>query len=130
MKNKQKTWRYIFAVVVLAIGIILEYLKIGKEFLGFSSVGTWLIYIGFVMIVIIRLQFIKNKKRIIDERMIKISYKATRITFVAIILVAFFIMILDGINPINLAYSMFMSYLICFMIITYFISYKILEKHN
>lgn len=130
MKNKQKTWRYIFAVVVLAIGIILEYLKIGKEFLGFSSVGTWLIYIGFVMIVIISLQFIKNKKRIIDERMIKISYKATRITFVAIILVAFFIMILDGINPINLAYSMFMSYLICFMIITYFISYKILEKHN
>lgn len=131
MKNKIQTreiYRYLFAVIILVTGILLNYLNIGKEFLGFSSVGNWLIYISFVMIAIITLQLFVNKKRIVDERMMYIATKASRITFLALIITAFIIMIIDGINPIKIPYSLSMSYLICFLMIIYFISYKILLR--
>lgn len=126
----QVTSRYVFALVILIAGIILGALDIGKEFLGFSSIGTWLIYVGFIMLTVITLQLLKNKKRIVDERMRLIAYKASRITFVLMILAAFIIMIIDGINAITIPYSMFMSYIIAYMIFVYFISYKILERFN
>ncbi len=131
MKNKKKqaTWRYFFAAVVIALGIFLNLMNVGNEFLGFESVGTWLVYVGFIMVAIITLQLISNKKRIVDERMVALSYKATRVTFVLMIFAAFAIMILDGIKPIEIPYSFFMSYLIAFMMLVYFISYKIIERY-
>jgi uncharacterized membrane protein len=132
MKNKNSrkntTARYIFAFVILAAGIILEALNIGDEFLGFESVGEWLIYVGFIMLVIITITLISKKKRIIDERMEKIAYQASRISFLAIIIGAFIIMIADGIKPIEISYSMFMAYLISGIVLVYLISYKIIEK--
>lgn len=128
MNKKQTTWRYVFAFLVIALGIILEAVGVGKNFLGFESVGTWLIFVGFIMLVVITLQKISNKKRLVDERMISLAYKASRVTFVGIIFAAFAIMIIDAINPIKIPYSMFMSYFICFMLIIYFFSYKILER--
>lgn len=130
INKKNSVWRYSFATILIIAGIILSYLKIGNEFLGFSSVGSWLIYVGFIMLAIVTLQLMSNKKRIVDERMQFVATKASRITFMGIILFAFIIMIIDGIKPISIAYSYFMSYLICGIVLIYVISYKILLRFN
>jgi len=130
INKKNSVWRYSFATILIIAGIILSYLNIGTEFLGFPSVGLWLIYVGFIMLAIVTLQLMSNKKRIVDERMQFVATKAARITFIGIILFAFVIMVIDGIKPINIAYSYFMSYLICGIILLYLVSYKILLKFN
>jgi uncharacterized membrane protein len=130
-RNKtQIAWRYSFAIVVIIAGLLTLHYNIENEFLGFSSVGTWLIYVGFVMLAIITLQLISNKKRVVDERMQFIASKAGRITFLAIILSSFIIMIADGIKPITIPYSYFMSYFVCGIILVYVISYKMLLKYS
>lgn len=127
--NKQNAgWRYGFAIIVIFLGLIISYLKIGSEFLGFSLVGSWLVYVGFVMLAVVTLQLVSNKKRLVDERMEFVATKAAKITFISIILFAFIVMVIDGIRPITLAYSYFMSYLVCGIILVYFVSYKILLK--
>ncbi len=128
--KKQLTWRYSFAIVLIVAGLLILHYNIGNEFLGFSSVGTWLIYVGFIMLAIITLQLISNKKRIVDERMQIIASKAGRLTFLAIILVSFIVMVSDGIKPITIPYSYFMSYFVCGIILVYVISYKILLKYS
>lgn len=131
MRNKkQLTGRYIFAFLVLIAGVLLEYFNIGMKFLGFSSVGTWLIYVGFIMFAIITLQAISNKKRVVDERMMWVAFKASRITFILIIFGAFAVMIIDGIKSIEIPYHLFMGYLMAYMMLVYFISYKILLRYN
>ncbi len=128
--KKQIIWRYGFALVLLIVGTLLEYFNIGQEFLGFSSVGSWMIYVAFVMLAIITLQIFSKKKRLVDERMQLIAMKAGRVTFVAIILFAFVVMIIDGIRTIYFPYSYFMSYFISGVLLVYFISYKILLRKN
>jgi len=130
INKKSLIWRYSFAIILIILGIILSYLNIGNEFLGFSSVGFWLIYVGFIALAVVTLQLTLNKKRIVDERIEFVAIKAARITFIGIVLFAFVIMIIDGIRPINIAYSYFMSYLICGIVLLYLISYKILLKFN
>jgi uncharacterized membrane protein len=127
-KAIQLNIKYGFAFILMAAGIILSYLNIGQEFLGFTSVGNWLIYIGLVMIGAITLRFFSGKVRKVDERIILISQKASRMTFLLIVLVAFIVMVIDGLYPIRLSYSLFMSYLICFITLAYLISYKLLER--
>jgi len=128
--KKQAIPRYIFAFIVIVAGIILEYIDIEKEFLGFQSVGTWLIYVGFVMLAIITLSMISQKKKIVDERMEKIAYKSSRVTFLFVIIGAFVVMIWDGISKIEVSYSMFMSHMIAWIVLVYFVAYKILERYN
>ena len=128
--EKRIIWRVSFALVMILLGLIFSYLKMGSEFLGFASVGAWLIYVGFVMLAVTSLQMISKRKRVVDERMQFVATKASRITFAAVILFAFFVMILDGIKPITVSYSYFMSYLICGLTLVYFVSYKILLRYN
>jgi len=130
IRKRNLIWRYSFAVLLIIFGIVLSYFNTSNEFLGFSSLSLWLIYVGFVMIVIITLQMLFKKKRIVDERMEFIAAKASRITYIFIILFAFVIMIVDGIKAIELPYSYFMSYLICAIMIVYLLAYKIIEKSN
>ncbi len=133
MKTKNKTqtgWRYGFAVILIVAGLLTLYYNLGNKFLGFSSVGTWLIYVGLIMLTIITLQLISNKKRIVDERMQFIASKAGKVTFLAIILISFIVMIADGIKPITVPYSYFMSYFVCGIILVYVISYKILLRYS
>ncbi len=130
MNKKQAIPRYIFAFIIIIAGITFSYLKIGSDFLGFESVGYWLIYVGFIMLVVITLQFMTNKRRIVDERMEKIGYMASRVTFIVLIFAAFVIMIWDAINPITVPYSMFMAHLIAWMMLVYFVAYKILERKH
>ena len=80
------------------------------------------------MLTVITLQMLFKKERIVDERMEFIASKASRVTFIGIILFAFLIMIIDGIKPIEIAYSYFMSYLICGIVLLYIVSYKILSN--
>jgi len=126
--DKRRVWKYAFIMPVIILGFILNYFNIEKEFLGFNSLGNWLIYVGFIMLATTTLQFIFSKKRVIDERMELIGMKAARVTYVFIILSAFIIMIIDGIQSITLPYSYFMSDLICGICIVYFIAYKVLER--
>lgn len=123
-------WRYGFAFIVLIAGTLLMAFDIGDAFLGFASVGTWLLYIGCIMLAIITLQTIKNKKRVVDERMQAIAAQAARITFTVIILAAFIIMVIDGIAPIALSYALFMSYFICGIVLVYLIAYKLLLRYR
>lgn len=130
-KNKvQIAWRYGFAVILIIAGLLSFNYNLENEFLGFSSVGTWLIYVGFIMLAVITLQLIFNKKRIVDERMQLIASKAGRITFLAIIIFSFVIMIIDGFKQITIPYSYFISYFICGIILIYVISYKLLLKYS
>ncbi len=129
-KMKRVAWKYAFAVVVIFAGLILAYNGIGQSFLGFASVGTWLIYVGFVMLALISIQLLTKKKRLVDERMEFVAAKAGRVTFIAIILFAFIVMIIDGIRPIALPYSYVMSYFISGIILVYFISYRVLLRYN
>ncbi len=128
--KKQAFWRYGFVFVTLTIGLILNYFRLGQNFLGFASVGDWLIYVGFVMLIVITLRTLSNKKRIVDERAQFIGMKASRITYVFIILTLFTVMIIDGVKSISVPYSSFMSLLICGITLVYLISYKILERFN
>ena len=128
VNKKQRIWKYGFAIGIIILGIILGVLKVGQGFLGFNSVGTWLIYVGFIMVVVTTLQKLSKKRRIVDERAEFVGMKASRITFVAIILFSFIIMIIDGIKAIQTPYSYFMGCLISGIILVYFISYKILER--
>jgi uncharacterized protein YacL len=127
--KKQIAWRYGFGIVLVVVGLLFIRFYEGKEFLGFSSVGSWMVYVGFLMLAVITLQLISNKKRIIDERMEFVATKAARLTFVGIILTAFIVMIADGIKTITIPYSYFMSYFVCGIVLFYFVSYKILLRY-
>jgi len=122
--------RYAFAIFVILLGLYFDYLDLSDSFLGFSSVGSWLVYVGFVMIAAITLQLFYYNKRVVDERMIFVANKAMRMTFLALVVFAFLIIVLDGIKTttITIPYHLFMSYLICGLMIVYFISYKILLR--
>ncbi len=131
MDNKKMLfWRYLFSATLILVGAILESYSIGKEFLGFSSIGSWMIYVGFIMLAIITLRTFLKKEKIIDERMKFISQKASAFTFSLIIYFSFIIMILDGIKPLSIRLYLFMSYFICGVILVYAISYRILSRFN
>ncbi len=118
-----------FSVLVVITGVIFTILNIGRtDFLGFNSVGRWLIYIGVLMIAVSFMAIGFKKKRKIDERMKKIASESARWTFVSIILFAFIIMIIDGIKPITIPYYLFMSYLICGLLIIHIVLYKIVLR--
>ncbi|MGC9309964.1 MAG: DUF2178 domain-containing protein [Candidatus Nanoarchaeia archaeon] len=129
MNKKQTIPRYLFGFSLIIVGLVLDYLELGKDFLGFSSVGAWMIFIGFIILTIVTITLISKKSRIVDERMQKLAFQASRITFLFLIFGAFIIMIIDGINRIEIPYRLFMSHMIAWLMVVYFISYKILERY-
>lgn len=121
--------RYVFAFVLVVAGIVANYMNLADEFLGFQSVGNWLIFVGFIMFAVVTISAISKKDRIVDERMEKIAYMSSRVTFIFIILGAFVVMVWDGISKINVPYSIFMSNMMAWIVLVYFVSYKIIEKY-
>ena len=90
--NTKKTFKFksIWAIGLIIIGILLSLFEIGIEgFLGFPSIGIFLIYIGIIGMVIALIPMISNKKKIIDERAEHIGYKASRVTTIALIITLF-----------------------------------------
>lgn len=132
MKDTTKiVMKYSFGTILIIMGIFLELFGLGnKAFLGFESISDYLIYVGFISIIIVTISSFFKKKTIVDERMISVSDKANRIVFLSIILIGFTMMIIDGIKPITLPYSLSMSYLVCATMFIRVISYRILLKLN
>jgi len=127
--KKGMIYRIAFIAILMVVGITLNLYNIGSnEFFGQSTVGNYLIYIGFVMILVTSINYFKKREKIIDERMEMLRYKAATITFMAFIFVSFAIIIIDGISPITIRYSLFISYLVCTILVIYIIAYKVLEK--
>ena len=131
MKNKTRaTLMYTFALVMLILGLSFNYFNIGRaDFQIYGSVGGFLIYIGFVGIIIATVRLLVPKKeKVVDERMEFVAAKSLRFTFLCFFILAFVIMIIDGIKPITMPYHLFMSYLVCVMLVISIISYKILLR--
>ncbi|MBU0627695.1 MAG: hypothetical protein KKC75_00775 [Nanoarchaeota archaeon] len=130
-KNKKIVFMYVWSVILIALGLIFNYFKLGlRAFAGFSSLGSWLIYIGFIGLILSSIKSVWKSKRKVDERMIYISSKANRVIFLSIVLISFIVMIVDGIKPITIPYYLFMSYFVMGLLIIYYVSYKILLKYN
>jgi uncharacterized membrane protein len=123
----KKNYKTIFGIATILTGIILEAFNIGtSNYLGFASVGTWLIYVGIVSIAMTILQSFKAKEVKADERMYFVANKANRITFLAVIIISFIVMVWDGASKITISYSTFMSYFICAIVLIHLITYKAL----
>lgn len=127
--KKGMIYRIVFIVILMMMGLLLNHYNIGtNELFGYSTVGNYLIYISFVMILVTSLIYFTKREKIIDERIEMLRYKAGTLTFTVFIFVAFAIIILDGIQPITIRYSMFISYAVCAILVFYVIAYKILER--
>ena len=122
--------RYAMSAGMIVAGLALNYLGIGASASGFifGSVGNWLIYIGAVSAFVSAFAFFRKKGRMVDERMEKIGYKAHRLSISAFLLLAFLLMVVDGISPIALPYYLFISYMICAYLVLYFVAYKWVER--
>lgn len=127
--KKGLLYRYIFAVVLIIFGLILNVLDMGKtDFFSYGSVGNYLIFVGILVVFITLLIKFTRRNKIIDERHEKVAIKAMAWVWYFIFLGGFVVMILDGIKPFSMSISMFVAYAICFILIIYVIAYKILEK--
>jgi uncharacterized membrane protein len=129
MDEKKITMRVIFSVILIVAGIIINLLVSPKEFFGYNSVGTYLIFCGMLILALALLRGFVLKPRKYDERMMAIALKSTRLTFIIFILSAFALMIIDGIKPITLPYSIFLSYFVCFILLCNIVIYKIMLKY-
>ena len=129
-KKRLKT-KYALATTLIIIGMVFTIYEIGgTEFAGLPSLGTWIIFTGVIIIAITTMNLTSKKERIIDERMEHIGYKASRITTMILILTLFSTMILDGIYTITIPYYLYASFLVCFYLAVYVISYKVIERDN
>ncbi len=128
--QKKIATSYAIEILFIIIGLVFNYLEIGlNKMFNFGSVGYFLIYVGIVGILITTLK-IKKKKKKIDERMIQIAFKSSRLTMVFLILGAFIIMIIDGIKPITIRYNIFMSYFIIILLLFNLITYYIMLRRS
>ena len=131
--NTKKTFMFksIWAVGLIIIGLILSLSGMGMDsFLGFPSIGIFLIYVGIVGLIFALFYFKSDKKRIVDERAEHIGYLASRATTLVLILTLFATMVIDGISTITVPYYLFASFLISFYVLCYLISYKLIELRN
>lgn len=123
--------KYSFGAALIVIGIILKLFGLGdKEFTGVGSVSNYLIYVGFLSLIAITISSFFKKKQVVDERMIAVSDKANRIVYLSIVIIGFAVIIIDGINPITMPYSISMSYLVCTIMLIRVVSYRILLRFN
>jgi uncharacterized membrane protein len=129
MDDKRQLAKIVFATVLLIAGILINIFFPHKEFFGYSSVGIYLVVCGMLVLTLALLRGFVLKPKSHDERMLLVSLKATRITFVIFVLSAFILMIVDGLKPITLPYSIFLSYFVCFIILCNVITYYILLKY-
>jgi len=131
MKEKTKSiLRYGLSLVLIAMGLLFNHYGLGSpEFTIFGSIGSYLVYIGFVMLLItaVRQIFVKKEKKT-DERMEFVAAKASRVTMLFMILGAFAVVLLDGIQKITMPYHLFVSYSVCAILLFYMISYYVLLR--
>ena len=130
-KQRIKT-KYAAAIIIIIVGILFTIYDVGgKPFAGFPSLGLWILFTGVIVAAISTINLgSKKRERIIDERMEHIGYKASRVTTMILIITLFTTMVIDGIITITTPYYLYASFLVCFYIFTYTISYKLIERNN
>ncbi|OIO64455.1 hypothetical protein COY28_04840 [Candidatus Woesearchaeota archaeon CG_4_10_14_0_2_um_filter_57_5] len=130
--NKTRTlWGLGFAFVFLVAGIATHLSGVGERpYLGFSSAGAWLIYIGMVSLVMTLLRGMRKRKRLVDERMELVAFKSARVALVGFMLLAFAIMVADGFIDFAVSYGMLMAELVCAVLIVYMVSYHALLRRH
>ena len=127
--KKSMIFRIVFIIVLIVSGALLNQFNIGtNELFGYSTVGNYLIFIGFVMVLVTTITYFTKREKIIDERMEMLRNKTMTLTFTVFIFAAFALIIWAGIWPITMRYSMFISYAVCTMLLFYVIAYKVLER--
>lgn len=127
--KKSMIFRIVFITVLIVSGALLNQFNVGtNELFGYSTVGNYLIFIGFVMVLVTTITYFTKREKIIDERMEMLRNKTMTLTFTVFIFAAFALIIWDGIWPITMRYSMFISYAVCTMLLFYGIAYKVLER--
>lgn len=131
MKNIKIDWRtgakFGMGSVFIITGLVMNSLGVGGSFDGFGTAGTYMTYVGFIAIIIGILTMFR-KKKVVDERMLFVASKSARLTFMAFMVFAFAIVVIDGINPIKMPYNLFMSYLVCGMLLFYTAAYTVMLK--
>lgn len=126
--KKSMILRIVFIIALIVSGALLNQFNIGTdELFGYSTVGNYLIFIGFVMVLVTTITYFTKREKIIDERMEMLRNKTMTLTFTVFIFAAFVLIIWDGIWPITMRYSTFISYAVCTMLLFYVIAYKMLE---
>jgi hypothetical protein len=131
--NTKKSFKIklIWAIGLIIIGFLFLFFRIGQDnFLVFPSAGLFLIYVGFIALIVAIIPQILNKNRIVDERAEHIGYKASRITTILLFLTLFITIIIDEMITIKIPYSIYASFLTCFYVICYLLSYKLIEMKN
>jgi uncharacterized membrane protein len=131
MEEKTETMlKYGFAAALIILGLLINHYGLGSpEFTVFGSVGNYLVYIGFVLLLINTVrQITRKKKKRMDERMEFVAAKASGVTMVFIFAGAFAVILLDGIQKITLPYHLFVSYSVCAILLVYMISYYALLR--
>ncbi|HNV93956.1 MAG TPA: hypothetical protein PKI84_02655 [Methanofastidiosum sp.] len=127
--KKSMIFRIVFITVLIVSGALLNQFNVGtNELFGYSTVGNYLIFIGFVMVLVTTITYFTKREKIIDERMEMLRNKTMTLTFTVFIFAAFALIIWDGIWPITMRYSIFISYAVCTMLLFYGIAYKVLER--
>jgi uncharacterized membrane protein len=127
--KKSMIFRIVFIIFLIVSGALLNQFNIGtNELFGYSTVGNYLIFIGFVMVLVTTITYFTKREKIIDERMEMLRNKTMTLTFTVFIFAAFALIIWDGIWPITMRYSIFISYAVCTMLLFYGIAYKVLER--
>jgi len=130
-KKTRRQISFLWAFGMILAGFLLNHFRIGmNEFVGYATVGTYLMYIGILGLVIIAIMPVINRNKIRDERMEFVAAKSLRITFLLIILGAFAVMVLDGIRPIAIPYSMFLAYAIMAVMLAHFVIYRLMLRAN
>ena len=128
-KATRMTSKFAFALTLLITGLVLNNVGLGAgNFGAFDSVGTYLIYVGFIGLLLVGLAAAWVKDKLVDERMQFVATKAIKLTFVFFVAVAFLIMIIDGIEPITMPYHLFMSYFVSGILAFYFVSYRLMLR--
>ncbi len=128
-KTTRRIIKYALAFALIIVGGLLNQFNLGAEsFSLYGSVGTYLLYIGFMGLIVATLTEVWRKNRVVDERMQFIATKAMRLTFLCFIIAAFAIIVIDGIKSITMPYHLFMSYMVSGILAIYYISYKVLLR--
>lgn len=121
--------KYIFALTIIVLGILLNLLKIGmNEMFSYSSVGNYLIYCGILITFLVSIRSFFKKEKIVDERAERIGYLSMVYVWWVIFLGGFLFIILDGIYHFKFSLGLFVSYAICVLLLVYIIAYKIIER--
>lgn len=133
MDNTTRTIvKYAFGLGLIVIGLLLESFGLGYEsYSTFGSNGSFLIFIGFGVLLLATIQLIwMPREKIVDERMEFVAAKAMRVAFVVFIIAAFILIIIGGITPITMPAYVLVSYIVCLLLLAYVIAYNILLKYH